>query len=77
MGKWSKRVGVVVMSSALVVSTAAAAQGPAQTLQALKRKYPGMSEIHIQKCDKNGDGLYERGELDCVSSLYSAMYTSD
>lgn len=71
------RVGAVVMSSALVFSTAAAGQGPAQTLQALKRKYPGMSEVHIKKCDKNGDELYERGELDCVSSLYRAIYTSD
>lgn len=71
------RVGVLAMSSALVFSTAAVAQGPAQTLQALKRKYPGMSEVHIKKCDKNGDEIYERGELDCVSSLYRAIYTSD
>ena len=70
-------VGVAALSSALVFSTAAAGQGPAQTLESLKRKYPGMSEVHIKKCDKNGDGLYERGELDCVSSLYSAIYTSD
>jgi hypothetical protein len=71
------RVGVVALSSALVFSTAAAGQGPALTLQAVKRKYPGMSEIHIEKCDKNGDGLYERAELDCVSSIYSTIYTSD
>jgi hypothetical protein len=70
-------VGVAALSSALVFSTAAAGQGPAQTLESLKRKYPGMSEIHIKKCDKNGDGLYERGELDCVSSMYRAIYTSD
>ena len=36
-----------------------------------------MSEVHIKKCDKNGDELYEGGELDCVSSLYRAIYTSD
>ncbi len=71
------RVGVVAMSSAMLFSTAAAGQGPPLTLQAVKRKYPGMSEIHIKKCDKNGDGLYERGELDCVSSIYRAIYTSD
>jgi hypothetical protein len=71
------RVGVVAISSTLVFSSAAAGQGTALTLQALKRKYPGMSEVHITKCDKNGDGLYERGELDCVSNLYSALYLSD
>ena len=65
------------MLSALVFSTAAAGQGPPQTLQAMKRKHPGMSEVHIRKCDKNGDELYERGELDCVSSMYRAIYTSD
>lgn len=71
------RVGAAAMSAALFFATAAAGQGPPQTLQALKRKYPGMSEVHIKKCDKNGDEVYERGELDCVSSMYRAIYTSD
>lgn len=75
--KLSNQVGAVAMSFALGFSTTAAGQGPALTLQAVERKYPRMSKIHIEKCDKNGDGLYERGEMDCVSSLYSALYRSD
>jgi hypothetical protein len=71
------RAGLAAISSTLVFSTAAAGQGPQLTLQAVKQKFPGMSEIHIKKCDKNGDGLYERAELDCLSSLYRAIYTSD
>lgn len=33
-----------------------------------------MSPIHIEKCDKLGDELFDRGELACVNSIYGVMY---
>ena len=35
-----------------------------------------MSVIHIEKCDKGDDGLYDRGELACVAGIYDVMYRS-
>ncbi len=44
------------------------------TLAQVEQKYFNMSPVHIKKCDYNGDGLYSRGELNCVSGIYRAMY---
>ena len=33
-----------------------------------------MNEVHIQKCDRDGDGLFTRTEMLCVASIYQAMY---
>ena len=42
-------------------------------LSQMERQYPNMSPIHIQKCDRNGDGLYDRGEQACVSSMWGVL----
>ena len=48
--------------------------GGGLTLDQVERKYPRMSPVHIQKCDHDGDGIYTRTELLCVSGIYQAMY---
>jgi hypothetical protein len=55
----------------------ASAQQPGLTLIQVEAQYPRMSPVHIQKCDRNGDGLYTRSELLCVRSIYQAMYLED
>jgi hypothetical protein len=52
----------------------AAAQEGGLTLAQVERKYRNMNEVHISKCDKNGDELFTRTEMLCVSSIYQAMY---
>jgi hypothetical protein len=44
------------------------------TLAQVESRYFNMSPVHIRKCDYNGDGLYSRSELNCVSGIYRAMY---
>ena len=56
---------------------AAFAQSGGVTLAQVEQKYPRMAPVHIQKCDRNGDGIYTRSELLCVSSIYQAMYLDD
>ncbi len=40
----------------------------------MKRKYRKMNEVHILKCDRDGDLTFTRTEMLCVSSIYQAMY---
>jgi hypothetical protein len=44
-----------------------------RTLQQLERQYPQLNANQIQICDRNGDGLYDRGERACVNSIASSM----
>ena len=52
----------------------ALAQAAGLTLEQVEHKYPRMSPVHIRKCDYNGDGIYTRTELLCVSGIYQQMY---
>lgn len=67
---------LAVVAIALAAS-AALAQSGTLTLQQLERKYPHMSPVHIEKCDHDGDGVYNRSEQLCVSSIYSTLYRQD
>lgn len=62
----------LALALTMTLTAAAAAQGAGLTLQQVEVRFRGMSEIHIAKCDHNGDGLYDRAELACVRSLYLA-----
>ena len=44
------------------------------TLAQVERKYRGMAEVHILKCDRNGNEMFTRTELLCVSGIYQQMY---
>jgi hypothetical protein len=51
----------------------AAAQDSGLTLAQVQRKYRDMNEVHILKCDRNGDELFNRTELLCVSGIYQSL----
>jgi hypothetical protein len=53
---------------------ALAQQGGALTLAEVERRYPRMAEVHILKCDYDGNELITRTELLCVSGIYQQMY---
>jgi hypothetical protein len=44
------------------------------TLAQVERKYRGMAEVHILKCDRDGNETFTRTELLCVSGIYQQMY---
>lgn len=71
-------VAALLMVAALLVQPFAgpafAQSGGALTLSQVERKYPKMSPIHIEKCDRGGNGLYDGSEMNCVSGIYRAMY---
>lgn len=48
--------------------------GRDMTLAQLEARYRGMSAIHIEKCDKNGDQVFTPTEQVCVGSIYRVMY---
>lgn len=70
-------VALALLAFALALPADAQNRGGTLTLAQVERRYPGMSVIHIEKCDKGADGLYDRGELACVGSIYDVMYRSD
>lgn len=44
-----------------------------QTLDDMERRYRNLAPRHIEMCDRNGDGLFDRGEQACVDSVWGAM----
>lgn len=64
-------------AAALALAAAAlpaAAQTTGLTLDQVEREYRQMSPVFIRKCDHDGNGLYDRAELQCVRGIYSVMY---
>ena len=43
---------------------------PAEAHRSMDR----MAEVHVLKCDRNGDGVIERSEFACLSGRYDALY---
>ncbi len=43
------------------------------TLQDMQRRYPNLALRHIEMCDRNGDGVFTRGEQACVDSVNDVM----
>ena len=56
------------------MAPAAVAQSAGLSLAQVERKYPRMSTVHIEKCDRDRDGVYTRSEMLCVQGIYQAMY---
>lgn len=67
-------VAVSVAMTSMVVPLAAGAQEAGLTYAQVKAEYRQMSSVHIKKCDHNGDGIYGRTEMLCVSSIYQSFY---
>ena len=53
------------------------AQGYDMTLRQVESRYPRMKEVHIMKCDHDGNGTFNRTEMLCVSSIYNSMYRNN
>ena len=51
-----------------------AAQEAGVPLAQVERQYRKMNEVHILKCDHDGDRLFTRTEMLCVQSIYRAFY---
>jgi hypothetical protein len=74
--------GDVVMRSFVLASLiaaslapiAAVAQEQGLTLAQVERKYRTMNEVHILKCDYDGDQIFTKTEMICVQSLYRSLY---
>lgn len=62
---------VMLLAAAPVV---ALAQAEGLTLQEVKRKYPKMNVVHINKCDYDGNEIFTRTEMLCVAGIYQQMY---
>lgn len=65
-----------ILALALVATTMvpAAQADTSLTMAQVEARYPRMSPVHINKCDQNGDGLFNRTEQACVEGIYDAMY---
>lgn len=76
----ARRAVVLALAAAVASSTVVTpilAQDGTLTLQQVERKYPRMNAVHIEKCDRNGDGIYTGTEMLCVQSIYRTMYVND
>ena len=72
-----KSLTIGLFAASLVLPPAAAVQAQSQggySLGQVESMYPRMKPVHIEKCDRNGDGLYTKSEMLCVQSIYHAMY---
>ena len=65
---------ILALPLAQPLAPMALAQAAGLTLDQVEHKYPRMSPVHIRKCDYDGDGIYTRSELLCVSGIYQQMY---
>jgi hypothetical protein len=70
---------VVALAAAIGLQAAvppALAQQSGLTFEQVQRKYRKMSPVFIEKCDHNGDGLFNNAEMQCVQGIYHSMYIS-
>ena len=65
---------LLMASTVLGIAMPAAAQQSTLSLDQIEREYRGMSPVHINKCDHDGDGLFTRAEQLCVAGIYQQMY---
>jgi hypothetical protein len=64
----------VSLATALLGATASAPFAQELTLAQVERQYRRMAEVHILKCDRDGNETFTRTEMLCVSSIYQQMY---
>jgi hypothetical protein len=62
------------LAAALLVATAPAPSAQELTLAQVEREYRGMAEVHILKCDRDGNERFTRTEMFCVNGIYQQMY---
>ena len=72
-----KSLTIGLFAASIVLPPAAAVQAQSQggySLGQVESMYPRMKPVHIEKCDRNGDEVYTRIEMQCVAGIYQAMY---
>jgi hypothetical protein len=67
----------LLLATAVIPPASVTAQTQAMTIQQVQSRFHGMNEVHIRKCDFNGDGLIDSKEINCVRGIYQAMYLDD
>lgn len=67
-------VAAALGMSVLLGPGLAMAQDAGLTFAQVKSEYRQMSPVHIAKCDHDGNGVYTRTEMLCVSSIYQQFY---
>jgi len=71
------RIISATVAAALTAATFATpvfAQAEGIPLAQVERKYRTMNEVHILKCDYDGNRLFTRTEMICVQSIYRSLY---
>jgi hypothetical protein len=71
------RTLVVSLTTLLLLAPLAGpllAQEQGLTLAQVERKYRQMNEVHILKCDYDGNQIFTRTEMLCVQSIYRSFY---
>lgn len=63
-----------LLAAGLATLAPAFAQDQGMTLAQVERKYRTMNEVHILKCDYDGNQIFDRTELICVQNIYRALY---
>lgn len=65
---------ILLVLATLVALPALAQSTGTITLAQAERKYRGMKDVHIEKCDYDGDDLFTRTEQLCLAGIYQQMY---
>lgn len=68
------RLPAAALVLAATLAPAAFAQSEGLTLAQVEQKYRTMSPVHILKCDYDGNQIFTRTEMLCVSGIYQQMY---
>lgn len=65
----------ILLTALLLAAPALAlAQEAGLTYDQVKAEYRRMSSVHIMKCDHDDNGIFNRTEMLCVSSIYQSFY---
>jgi len=73
----SRRTIPATATTALITVISATpifAQAEGVPLAQLERKYRNMNEVHILKCDYDGNEVFTRTEVLCVQNIYWSLY---
>jgi hypothetical protein len=69
-----RALALAALVAASLPAVTAFAQTQGLTLTEVERRYRTMNEVHILKCDHNGDLIFTKTEMLCVQSIYRSFY---
>jgi hypothetical protein len=68
------RLIAATLASLPLLAAPLPAQDAGIPLAQVERQYRKMNEVHILKCDYDGDRLFTRTEMLCIQSIYRTFY---